>query len=137
MSKDWIFQPHAGHFICGKDCKFFLNTHVNGYIISTVGEFLPDSRIREIFAISRNITIEGKGDSWDRDYMKKIGYEEIGCGRKYETMVFKAKYVENSCCSWQPENFDDIDFRGYNDPVEARKGHYELCEKYSLEVSDE
>lgn len=56
--QDWIWQPHAGHFIGGRYCKFFLNTYVNGYIVSTVGEYFPDSRIREIYAMSRGVKVE-------------------------------------------------------------------------------
>jgi hypothetical protein len=135
--QDWIWQPHAGHFIGGRDCKFFLNTYVNGYIVSTVGEYFPDSRIREIYAMSRGVKVEGKGDSWDNDYLKKVGYEEIGCNRKYETMVFKAHRVDKSCCQYRVDSFDDIDFCGYNDAEEARIGHYSMCEKYDGEMIDE
>lgn len=62
----------AGHFICADRCLFRRNTLVelgdNRVIISTVG------RMRDIHT---------------RD---KVIFEEIGCDRHYETMVFKAKW---------------------------------------------
>lgn len=108
----WIFQPHPGHLCIANYCRFFLNTYVNGYIISTVGEYKPDSRVRDILGL-------------------KDEYIDVGLNRKYETMVFKAQRVGNSCCEYQPINFEQLDFDGYNDPIQARKGHYVMCEKWS------
>ena len=129
--KDWAWMPHPGHFICSRDCKFFMNTYVNGYIVSTIGEYLPDSEVREIFANSRGIELKGRGDERLADYMKKIGYEEIGYKRKYETMVFKAKKSEHKCCPYVSSNWGEIDFMGYNTPEDAFKGHYKMCWKYA------
>jgi len=101
MKSDWIWMPHPGHFICSYACRFVLNTYVNGYIVSTVGEYFPDSRVREIMANCRNVKIEGQGDTWDANYLKKIGYEEIGANRKYESMVFKAAKAKDKCCPYR------------------------------------
>lgn len=134
MKKEkWIWMPHAGHFICGNDCRFVLNTYVGKYIASTVGELWADSRVREIKADCRKIKIVGMGDSWDADYMKKIGFDEIGFGRMYETMVFHARRAdkEDGCCPWRMKSGHELDFKGYNDAEEARKGHQKLCEKWS------
>jgi len=128
----WIWMPHSGHFICGNDCRFHLNTYVGKYIVSTVGELWPDSSVRAIKAKCRGIEIVGRGDSWDFDYMKKIGYDEIGYNRKYETMVFRAKRSsENKCCPWRMESGRELDFSGYNEAESAFKGHMKLCEKWS------
>ncbi|MCP3681722.1 MAG: hypothetical protein GY861_03440 [bacterium] len=129
--QNWIWMPHPGHFICSRDCRFFLNTYVGGYVVSTVGEHFPDSRIREIFAESRGKKIEGKGDVWDADYMKKIGYEELGVGRLYETMVFKAQKSKRECCPWEMVSGMDIDSDGYNDAGKAFKGHLKMCRKWN------
>lgn len=105
MKKDkWIWMPHAGHLCVGRDCKFHLNTYVGKYIVSTVGEYWPDREVRKIHADCRNIEIEGRGDYWDADFMKKVGWLEIGCNRKYETMVFKASKSKSKCCHWEMSN---------------------------------
>lgn len=103
MSKDkWIWMPHAGHFICGHKCRFKLNTYVNGYIVSTVGEL----------------------------YFSDDKEETVGCDRKYETMVFKAKKSDHKCCPYVQSNGSDIDFAGYNTPEDAYEGHLKFCNKY-------
>lgn len=128
---NWEHMPHAGHLIIGQDCRFHLNTKVGKYIVSTVGEYFPDEGIREIFAKSRRVKLEGMGDARRADYMRKIGYEDIGLDRKYETMVFRAQKSERDCCPWEMKSPSNIDMRGYNDPGEARKGHIAMCRKYA------
>lgn len=132
----WVWMPHPAHFICAKDCKFHLATYVGKYIVSTVGEYWPDSKVREIFADVRGKKIKGNGDDWDRDYIKQMGqngFTEIGANRLYETMVFKAvKAKEKSCCPYRIiVEGGELDFAGYNDPLEAYKGHLKLCKKWS------
>lgn len=127
----WVWMPHAGHFICSRDCRFILNTYVGKYIVSTVGEYLPDYPVREILAESRGITLVGKGDARLADYMKKIGYETVGIDRKYETMVFPAKKSDDKCCPFRMKDSVNIDFAAYNEPEEAYKGHYKMCLKWS------
>lgn len=131
--RSWVWMPHPGHFICGFDCRFRLNTYVpSGYIVSTVGEYFPDEGTREVLAKSRGIKLEGIGDSRRADYMKKIGFEEIGFGRKYETMVFRAaKSKDSTCCPYEISDFTELDFSGYNDPGVALSGHMELCQKWA------
>jgi len=64
MNKNkWIWMPHAGHFLLGNKCQFRLNTYVGKYIVSTVGEYLPDEGIREIFNKTRNLELQGIGDA--------------------------------------------------------------------------
>lgn len=124
-------MPHPAHFICSNYCRFKLATYVGKYIVSTVGEYVPDETAREIIAESRKIKLEGKGDYRLADYMKKIGYEDIGCDRKYETIVFKARKSKNKCCPWEIVVEEDMDFDGYNTPEDAYKGHLKLCKKWS------
>jgi hypothetical protein len=129
----WIWMPHPAHFICGSQCKFHLATYVGKYIVSTVGEYLPDYEVREIFAKCRGVMLEGRGDERTNDYMRKIGFEDIGVNRKYETMVFKAKKnldKHYKCCPWQLSDFSCLEMEGYNDPGKASEGHYKLCEKW-------
>lgn len=134
----WIWMPHPAHFICAQDCKFFMATKIGKYIVSTVGEYFPDYRIRKIFAESRGKVIEGKGDEYDRNYMREIGFEELHFGGWfYETMVFKAikssRKGNQACkaCPFQIESGQNIDEKWYKTPEEAYKGHYKLCNKWA------
>lgn len=111
MSKkeNWIWMPHAGHFIGGSSCRFHLNTYVGGYIVSTVGEYDP------------------KQQGWGK-------FQQLGIGRLYETMVFKANKEKESdaqCCPYTINVSEEVDFDGYNDPVSAYKGHLKLCRKWA------
>lgn len=101
-----IWMGHAGHFICGNECHFRLNTYVNRFIVSTVGE-LPDPRK------------EGK-------------LMEIGLGRNYETMVFKGVPSGVACCPYKQVDGDNLDFDGYNTAEAALAGHNAMVEKYRL-----
>lgn len=131
MSKaDWVWMPHPGHFICARDCKFFLNTYVNGYIVSTVGEYWPDRETRKILAKCEGKNIKGIGEDWDANYFKAFGYEKIGFNRTYETMVFKAESSGEGCCPYRMISGEELECKGYNDPTEAYKGHLETCLYY-------
>lgn len=135
--QDWTWMPHNGHLIVGHQCRFVLNTHVGGYIVSTVGEWWADKEIRMIHASVYDSKWHEenkhlKGDSFDRAYMKRFGYEEIGSGRLYETMVFKAVESGDKCCPFTALFMEgEVDFNGYNDPGEAFEGHIKLCNKWS------
>lgn len=133
MKKDkWIWMPHAGHLIVGHQCQFKLNTYVGEYIVSTVGEYMPDSAVREILAESRKMFLKGKGDEREADWLKKNnGFETIGCDRKYETMVFKAVKSTYKCCPYKINVSKEMDMQGYNTPEDAYKSHLELCDKWS------
>jgi hypothetical protein len=138
MKKDkWVWMPHAGHLIVGDKCKFHLNTYVGKYIVSTVGEYWPERIPREIHAkiYDQNWFIENKelrGDTFDHEYFKKFGYEEIGCGRTYETMVFEAfKIKDSQCCPYEINVGKQVDFDGYNNAKEAYEGHIKMCQKWS------
>lgn len=132
----WIWMPHAGHFILGNKCEFRLNTYVGKYIVSTVGQLWNERAVREIHAhvhkpewLAKNIHL--KGDYFDYAYMKEFGYDDIGCDRKFETMVFRAKKSKNKCCPYEIIVSKCVDSNAYNDSVGAYKGHLKLCEKWS------
>lgn len=138
MKKEkWVHMGHVGHFICGSKCQFHLNTCVGKYIVSTVGELWPERSVREIHANMRDPKWHKdnnrlRGDEYDHAYMKKFGFEEIGCNRKYETMVFKAKKdKENKCCPYTVSDWSEVDMYGYNTAENAYKGHLEMCNKWS------
>lgn len=51
MSKlEWFGQ--AGHFCASDSCRFHLHTHVNGYCVSTVGDYWP-GKTRETIGVDR------------------------------------------------------------------------------------
>ena len=112
-------MAHAGHFILGHRCQFRLNTYVGKYIVSTVGELWNERGSREIYAKIHDPNWLDKnkhllGDYFDNAYMKKFGFEDIGCERKYETMVFKARKSKYSCCPYEIIVSKEVDFMGYN-----------------------
>lgn len=132
----WIWMPHPGHFICGRDCEFVLNTYVGGYVVSTVGEMWNERSCREIHAevYNKKWLDENKhlmGDAFDYAYKKEFGYQDIGCDRKYETMVFKSKRSNHKCCPWRINVEKEVDMEGYNCPDRAYAGHMKLCNKWS------
>ena len=106
--ENWVWMPHCGHFICGDKCRFHLNTYVGNYIVSTIGELWFERKPREIREFHAEVqdkswfkkNIHLKGDEFDAAYFKRFGYEELGDGRKYETMVFKAYKSTDKCCPY-------------------------------------
>lgn len=139
--KKQTWMPHAGHFILGQQCRFRLNTHVSGYIISTVGEYVPDSELRRMYRESRKMTgNELRGDAEEMDWIKQTGGaegygEEIGYGRKYETMVFHAMKSKRKCCPYEMRSASNIDGDSYNFSADAYKGHLKMVAKYAKKTT--
>ena len=132
----WVWMPHAGHFILGHRCRFKLSTYVGKYIVSTVGELWNERGSREIHANVHDAMwlVKNKhllGDEFDAAYFKRFGYEEIGCDRTYETMVFKARKSKHKCCPYEIIVSKEVDFAGYNKGDKAYQGHLKLCKKWS------
>ena len=111
--ENWIWMPHPGHFICSYRCRFFLNTCVGNYIISTLGELSTDEKYHN----------DSENGTW----------EEVALNAKYESMVFKAQKDKiNKCCPWTAViSEDELDTKYYDSALEATKGHYKLCNKWS------
>jgi hypothetical protein len=84
-----------------------MNTHVNGYIVSTVGE----------------LKLSHKHDSKE--------FEDIGWGRKYETMVFKAQKSKHKCCPYVMSSASELDTAGYNTADDAYAGHMKMLRKWA------
>lgn len=118
-------MPCAGHFICGHMCRFRMNTHVNGYIVSTVGQYAPSH-------VFENGEIRMRRDS--------DPCEEIGHNRMYETMVFKARPTrwredtkpEDRCCPFEAVDGDSLDFAAYSHAGDAFAGHMVMLDKWSV-----
>lgn len=72
-----------------------------------------------------------KGDDYDAEYFKQFGYEELGFGRTYETMVFRAIPSKDGCCPYEQASGSEFETRGYKDPDDAYRGHLEMCKTWS------
>ena len=130
---EWKWFGNAGHFICAHWCRFHLCTLIGEHLVSTVGQYVPDEGCREIHCHVRGIELVGRGDERLADYMRKVGFQEIGCGRTYETMVFKTTgefCVTPQCgCGLPMIDSSELDSMAYNNAGDATKGHYAMCEK--------
>lgn len=103
-AKYWKWFGSAGHFCGSERCQFHLCTQVGGWLVSTIGEYVPCG-------------------------LK--GWREIGPGRLYETMVFR---IDGKCdcgCGLPSFTAAEIDGRGYNDAADANAGHMETCRKWA------
>ena len=130
---EWFGSP--AHLIVAQDCRFHLATLVGPWVVSTVGEWLPDSSSWHIYAETRGVEIEGRGDARRADFLNKVGFIEIGSGRKYETMVFRAtgaRCTADECdCGMPFWEGGELDTDGYNERGDAQRGHYAMCEKWA------
>jgi hypothetical protein len=122
---DWKWFGNAGHFICGQWCRFHLTTQVGPYLISTVGEYVHPRHSQG----SERTEAEWLKKNWPG--------EEIGFGRKYETMVFRAgKPCDSPKCGCGLPEIDgsELDGNGYNNAKDATEGHMALCRKWANRV---
>lgn len=120
MSDEIKWFGHVGHFCCGQWCRFHLTTLVNGYLISTLGEYVHPMHSQG----SERKEAEWLQDNWPG--------EDIGYGRKYETMVFIAGEPCSSekCGCGLPSIGTELECIGYNRSKEATEGHMSMIEKY-------
>lgn len=133
-SAEWKWFGDAGHLIVGHDCRFHLCTLIGDYLVSTVGKYLPDEGVREMEAEWKGVRLEGKGDARRAQYMREIGYSEIGASRTYETMVFRAGKpcdAPECGCGLPAIDGQELDFDGYNDAGSATRGHMAMCQKWA------
>lgn len=116
---EWEWFGHAAHFCCGQWCRFHLATKVGPWLISTVGEYVHPRH--------------SCGNERDEAAWLKKNWpgEDIGVGRKYETMVFKAGPICECGCGLPAISGHEIDFLPANTSKEARENHMRLCEKWS------
>ena len=137
--EQWQWFGNVGHFICGFDCRFHLCTKVGAYLVSTVGQYFPDESVRESVAESRGIRLVGRGDDRKADYMRRIGFEEIGLNRTFETMVFLAgePCAEVACgCGLPKISGESLAFAAYSDAGAATAGHMEICRRWAEQAID-
>jgi hypothetical protein len=118
---EWRWFGNAGHLIVGQYCRFHLCTQVGPWRVSTVGEYVHPRH-------------SGGSERTEAEWLKENHPgEEVGCGRKYETMVFPTDDTNCSCGCGMPNvaDWSGVDSDGYNDGATATAGHYAMCEKYA------
>lgn len=123
----WVWFGTAAHFICGQWCRFHLATQVGRYIVSTVGEYVHPRH-------------SGGSEQAEAAWLKKNWPgEDIGFGRKYESMVFEAGKAcsDADCGCGLPSVGEQVGFRGYNDRASAAMGHLELCRHWAEQAERE
>lgn len=123
---EWEWFGDAGHFVCSQWCRFHLCTKVGEWLVSTVGAYVHPRH--------------GRGSEQQEAAWLKTNWpgEDIGAGRKFETMVFRAgeRCAGEECNCGMPEiDGGDVDFRGYNTTHEAAVGHLALCRQYAAEAA--
>src|SRR5487761_2563023 len=111
-AKDWRWFGCAGHFIAGSRCRFHLHTRVGNYRISTIGEMVIPGR---------------------------DGFEEVGLGRLYETMVFRVEDGDEDGCPGEGHvsDWSEVAGDGYNTWQDAHRGHLAMCERFAILTRDE
>jgi hypothetical protein len=135
--EQWEWSGHACHLIVGTECRFHLATYIGDFLVSTVGEWLPEEGTREILAKSRGVTLEGIGDARRHDYMMKVGFEEIGAGEPghkalYETMAFRLNPTKRlECGCREVADFSEIAVARYDNAKDASNGHETMCRKFA------
>jgi len=119
---EWKWYGLAGHFICGRWCRFHLATEIGPYLISTMGQYVHP----------RNSGASEASEAvWLKDHPDG---EEVGRGRCYETMVFRTTgRCESRTCGCGLPTIDpsSLDFEGYMTAREASAGHLAMCKKWS------
>lgn len=120
----WQWFGNAGHLIVGQWCRFHLTTKVGNWLVSTVGEYVHP--------------MHGMGsEQKEADWLKKnpLG-QDIGCGRKFETMVFAAGELCDCGCGLPSISGSEVDSGCYNDRKSATEGHMALCLKFANHTAD-
>lgn len=129
----WVWYGNAGHFIYSSHCRFHLTTRVGDFMVSTVGEYVPDSEVQTILAQSRGKPLTERGDMREAQFLERFGFERLGATGTYETMVFHAPgsctAKDCGCGMPRPSSFDDLDGERYDSAKEATEGHYKYCFK--------
>jgi hypothetical protein len=98
------YRGHPGHFVCADRCLWHLHTEVQGFKVSSVGDFRPQL---------------GK----QADFVGKL--EQLGAGYFYESHVYALDAVGRELTPGVP-----IETRAYQTASEAEAGHAELVDKY-------
>lgn len=112
--KNWQWFGHAQHLCVGRDCLWHLATLLpNGYLISSVGDWRPRHK-----AVGEKLPPA----------------EDIGYGRKYESLVFRV--IRREKCGCPQIDANEIDSLFANEHPQAAENHIRLCEKWAKAKED-
>lgn len=119
----WRWYGAPGHFICARWCRFHLCTEIGPYLISTVGEYVHPRH-------------GGGTEKGEEQWLaKNWPGDDVGCDRKYETMVFRIdgkRCTEAKCRCGQPGiKPSELWMRGSNSAGDAIANHMFACQKYA------
>lgn len=103
---EWKWFGFAAHFCLARRCEFHLTTQVGNKLISSVGGLQPIEEDNE--------------NRW----------EEIGCGRKFETLVFNIIDTESEN-KIPPIDYSEVESVCANTSKECHENHMRLCHKYA------
>lgn len=115
---EWKWYGNAGHLCVGRWCRFHLATEIGDYLVSTVGEYVHPTK--------------SKASEYEESLFlaeHPLG-EEIGCGRLFETMVFRVDghcVAEGCNCGMPKVAGFELASSGYNTRKDATEGHMKLC----------
>lgn len=117
---EWRWHGFAAHFCCGEWCRFHMATTVGEHLVSTVGKYVHPSR-------------SGGSEKTEQAWLlANPEGEEIGCGRTYETMVFKTGKLLCPCgCGMPTIDGAELDSGCYQNSKDAAEGHMRLCHKWA------
>ena len=123
--EEWKWLPHPQHLCVAHECQFRLGTIVGNVVVSTVGEYrLPEK-------VKKELIVAGSQRAKSKDWY------EIGCDRKYETMVFPVDGGKRECEVCPNIKIEEMDMEGYNDAHAALKGHMATCYKWAQDAKQD
>lgn len=115
---EWKWFGRPAHFICAEWCRFHMATQIGDYLVSTVGLYIPPYKT-------------GGSECGEEAYRASHpNGKEIGPGRFYETMVFRAgePCKSKGCrCGMPTINGSELLFAPYQTVGEATEGHADMC----------
>lgn len=116
---EWKWYGSPGHLIVAQWCRFHLCTEIGDYLVSTVGMYVHPRHSQGS---------EATDHEW---WQKNWPGEDIGCGRKFETAVFRAtgdRCTSATCgCGLPVIDCEDLDILPANTATAARANHMQAC----------
>ena len=123
--REWRWFGNAAHFICGRWCRFHMATQVGPWLVSTVGEYVHPRH-------------SGGSEATEEKWLEKHWPgENIGCDRKYETMVFRAgdPCAADECrCGIPTIASEELAMYPANIAGDATRNHMQACREWAAKA---
>lgn len=103
--ESWKWFGSPGHFCVCHRCQFHLCTQVGNYLVSTVGDYLPEGA---------------------------ESFKPVNSSGLFETMVFAVSGPCPCGCGAPDHNGRELEVQSYNTRKEANEGHVTMCERAAL-----